>query len=156
MKRLLLVFTPLLLLVFSGCEKEETTERLSSEVLIGEWERTYPDDIQYYAGQNYKFEFKESSFTLQLNIFTDAIVPDAPCASNRTYFISGRYEILKGDRMRFFGEIEQILDFQGAPTCKDEKGNDYFWETAYFYDGSTLTLDADAEWEEQMVFLVKN
>jgi len=75
---------------------------LNSDILQGTWVETEPENLIQYEGDNYTFTFKQDSFYLKIENWTDIVYPGESMSPVWYYYASGLY-ILETDTIRFSG-----------------------------------------------------
>ncbi|WP_321371381.1 hypothetical protein [uncultured Draconibacterium sp.] len=140
----------LFVILLASCDKVEPL--LDQSILQGTWRETEPEDLIQFAGSNHTFKFREDSFFLALEFWTDVVYPDDPCEGCPTFsYIKGEYSF---DLDKIYLDGVRCLDSTYADRPDGNEVPGYTISYPYKMKSSTrIILDPESEYES--ITLVK-
>ena len=150
--RLVKIMLPILSIAFLLSCKDDDQPLLGTSMLQGKWVEKEPEDLIQFAGTNHTFVFREDSFFIKIESWTDVVDPGDPCEGCPGYvYAKGEYAF-DLTTINFEGKIGLDSNFAEP----GDRGRVLTYNLTYNYklkSSSILVLNPESEYES--ITLVK-
>ncbi len=150
--RLVKILLPVLCLTLLLSCKDDDQPLLETSMLQGKWVEKEPEDLIQFAGTNHTFVFREDSFFIKIESWTDVVEPEDPCDGCPGYvYAKGEYSF-DLTTINFEGKIGLDSNFAEP----GDPGRVLTYSVTYNYtlkSSSILVLGPELEYES--ITLVK-
>ena len=132
--------------------KDDDELILETTILQGTWVEVEPEDLIQMAGENHTFIFREDSFFLKIDPWTDVVSPEDTCSNCPDFiYVKGEY-FFDLNTINFDGERGLDSNFSEP----DDTSKLSTFNVTYDYklrSSNTLVLNPESEFES--ITLVK-